>query len=252
MYPTPNIPPPRHGYNLPMIHLILGLLVFAIGCGGGGGTDASKPSLAAPTAKPTLVSEKHLIYLHGKIIEDQGPRPTHPRFGTYEYQEILDTFAAAGFEVTSDQRPTGTRPSDHARITASQVRQLLDSGVPAGDITVVGFSKGGVIAVLTALELDEPQINFVFIACCGPWIDDVFAGPDDVISGRMLSIYEASDNVGSCGTLFDRARTDSTTEEVEVNLGTGHGAFYRPHSEWVDPVVRWAQRKDPKRSHPAN
>jgi hypothetical protein len=56
----------------------------------------------------------------------------------------------------------------------------------------------------------------------------------------MLSIYEASDTVGSCGHLFDKATDPATTAEIELHLGGGHGAFYRPHSEWIDPVVRWA------------
>ena len=31
----------------------------------------------------------YLLYLHGRIIEVQGRRPTHPAFGVYEYDAIL-------------------------------------------------------------------------------------------------------------------------------------------------------------------
>jgi len=234
----------RCGYNRPVTRLIILSLVLAVGCGGGASDSSDRPTPGS-TSEPQLTPQRYLIYLHGKIIEDQGPRPTHPRFGIYEYQEILDTFGAAGFEALSELRPPGSRPPDVARTTASEVRQLLDRGVPAGDISVVGFSKGGAIAVLTALELENPQINFVFIACCGPWLDDVFKSPDQKISGRMLSIYEASDTIGSCGALFEHASADSTTAEVELNLGNGHGAFYRPHPEWIDPVIRWASHEGP-------
>jgi hypothetical protein len=224
--------------------LVLGLLLFAACCGGAAGP--SEPAAAQPTAEVQATARRHLIYLHGRIVEDQGPRPTHPRFGIYEYRQILDAFAAAGFEVSSEQRPAGTRAPDAALVAASEIRQLIDRGVPARDITVVGFSKGGVIAVLTALELDNPEINFVFIACCGSWVENVFGDPDRRISGRMLSIYEASDTAGSCSALFERASPASTTEEIELGLGGGHGAFYRPQPEWIDPVIRWARGQDPR------
>jgi hypothetical protein len=215
------------------------MLVLLAGCGGG------PPNAAEPTPSPhdgeiSSASPDHLIYLHGAIIEDQGPRPTHPRFGIYEYQQILDAFAAAGFEVSSDLRPAQTQPREYAARTAAQVRALIDDGVPPTDITVVGFSKGGVIAVLTALELDNPEINYVFIACCVPFLEGAVASSGGQIQGRMLSIRELSDNLGSCNTVFELASPASETEEIELQLGGGHGAFYRPHPEWIDPIVRWA------------
>lgn len=219
-----------------MVLLIFLTVLATLGCHG----DTS-PEAPTRVVEPVSSNVKHLIYLHGKIIEDEGPNPTHPVFGTYEYQEILDTFTAAGFQVSSDLRPAGTRPVDAAKTTAQQVRRLLDEGVAANDITVVGFSKGGVIAVLTALELDRPTVNYVFIACCGPWLRDVFTTPDATIRGRMLSIHEASDVVGSCSVLFAHAAPDAVTAELQTDLGGGHGAFYRPHPEWIDPVIRWAR-----------
>jgi len=234
------------GYNSSMIRFIVAtVIVLGTGCGGPvtdhppeSSPDPTQPAAAAATGK-------HLVYLHGKIIEDEGRRPTHPQFGIYEYQAILDEFTASGFIVLSDQRPAGAQPRDWAETTAAEVRELLDQGVLARDITIVGFSKGGVIAVLTALELADPDLNFVFIACCGPWIDRIFDTPDEQISGRMLSLYEASDHTGSCRALFDRASADSITDEIEMHIGDGHGAFYRPHPEWVEPVVRWARGEDP-------
>jgi len=234
-------------YTRTVVLLILLVVLATLGCQGQEAPGAPTP--AVETASPNA---RHLIYLHGKIIEDEGPRPTHPVFGTYEYQEILDTFTAAGFQVSSDLRPAGTPPVDAAKTTAQQVRRLLDDGVAPDDITVVGFSKGGAIAVLTALELDRPTINYVFIACCGPWIRDLFRTPNDSIRGRMLSIFETSDRVGSCSALFAHAAPDAVTAELETDIGGGHGAFYRPHPEWVDPVIRWARGDDLDASPPSD
>ena len=48
----------------------------------------------------------HLIYLHGRIVqEQQSARPEHPRFGVYELEEILDAFRARGFVVSGEIRP---------------------------------------------------------------------------------------------------------------------------------------------------
>jgi hypothetical protein len=202
-----------------------------LGCGGG----------EPPAVGSSSPSGLHLVYLHGQIVEDEGPRPTHPQFGVYEFREILDRFAEAGFEVIGEKRSPGTVPSDYARTVRAQVEGLIAGGVPPENITVAGFSKGGGIAILSALELDDPRINYVFIACCGPWLDRLIASGDETIRGRMLSIYEASDEVGSCSELFALASDDSVIAEIELRLGGGHGAFFRPHPEWIDPVVSWAR-----------
>ena len=220
-----------------MIRLIIGVLLVLVGCGGGG-PSAPPPSDGETSADGPL----HLIYLHGAIIEEQGPRPTHPNYGIYEYQQILDGFSDAGFEVASDQRPPQTQPQKYASRTAAQVRALLDRGVAPTDITVVGFSKGGVIAALTALELDNPEINYVLIACCVPFLEGAVASSGGRIQGRLLSIREASDTVGSCDALFGLASEASETAEIELDLGGGHGAFYRSRPEWVDPIIGWALR----------
>ena len=38
----------------------------------------------------------YVFYLHGQIVQDVGPRPTHPRYGLYDYPLILETIAASG------------------------------------------------------------------------------------------------------------------------------------------------------------
>ena len=202
----------------------------------------------ADTASSSIVSDvpavidpnaRYLFYLHGAIIETEGTRPTHPRFGVYEYEKILATFAERGFVVISEARPAGTDGMVYASKVVEQVRTLLAAGVPPGHVTVVGFSKGGGIAIAASSMLAEDDVNFVFMAACNPWIDD---HPEIVARGRLLSLREASDELmGTCEGLFARSPSQHDQREIVLHLGGGHGAFYRPQTEWVDPVVEWAE-----------
>lgn len=184
---------------------------------------------------------RYLIYLHGRIVEEKGRRPTDERFGTYEYQQILDTLAASGAEVISEQRPQGTDFRQFGSHVADQVRRLRAAGVPAERIAVVGFSKGGAIAMVASALLDDPRVTFVFLGPCGDWVQ----GRNDVdVRGRILSIYEASDELGtSCEPLFAQACDPGEHREIRIDTGAGHGAFYRPRSEWLDPVFEWIERR---------
>ncbi|HEX3129173.1 MAG TPA: alpha/beta hydrolase [Thermoanaerobaculia bacterium] len=178
---------------------------------------------------------RYVIYLHGRIIEDQGPRPTHEQWGVYEYRKILETLASAG-TVISEQRRPGTDMDQFAEHVAGQVRTLLAAGVPPEHITVIGFSKGGGIAVRTSARVKNDKVNFVFLAAC--------SGSADLdVHGRILSIYEASDDIGrSCAPLFARSKSPGERKEVRIETGGGHGAFYRPRQEWTAPALAWIKR----------
>lgn len=180
---------------------------------------------------------RYLFYLHGQIVEDKGLRPEHPQLGIYEYQAIRDTLAGRGLVVISEARPAGTDVWDYAQKIVGQIEQLLAAGVPAGHITVAGHSKGGAIAILTSSLMQNDRINYVFLACCGDWMAP---NPNVNVSGRILSIYDVSDQwAGSCQEAFDKAARPLVTREIKLDTGKGHGAFYRPMIEWVDPMIEW-------------
>lgn len=185
---------------------------------------------------------RYVIYLHARIIEEQRiPRPLDERFGPYEYQQILDTLAASGAEVIAEERAPGTDFRQFGSHVADQVRRLLAAGVPAERIAVVGFSKGGAIAMIASALLQDPRIAFVFLGPCGDWVK----GRDDVdVRGRILSIYEASDELGtSCEPLFAQASDPGEVRELRIDTGSGHGAFYRPRPEWLAPLLQWVERR---------
>jgi hypothetical protein len=189
-------------------------------------------------------AKQYLFYLHGRIIEDQGIPAISPEYGEYEYQAILDKLSRYGFVVISEARPKDTDGVEYARKVARQVRGLLDAGVPAQNVTVVGASKGAGIAVFVSHFLRNEEINVVILAICHPdvvegWIQDQIS-----LSGNVLSIYDASDEfAGSCQELFSFSEGKGIVRyaEIVLNVGTGHGILYRPLDEWILPVVQWAK-----------
>ena len=40
-----------------------------------------------------------VFYLHGRIVEDEGSRPVHERFGLYDYPAIVEALGADGATV---------------------------------------------------------------------------------------------------------------------------------------------------------
>ncbi len=185
---------------------------------------------------------RHLIFLHGKIVENEGRHPTSPDFGVYDYDGILDSLRHAGFVVLSEQRPPGTDAAAFADHVAHQVDSLLALGIPPTDVTVVGFSKGGWIAILASARLQNPALSFVFMGACGPWAFE----PDLHVAGRLLSLYETSDTLGiSCDRMFAHARPGTRHQELALSLGLGHGTFFLPRPDWLVPAIAWARGREP-------
>jgi dienelactone hydrolase len=184
-----------------------------------------------------------VIYLHARIVEDEGRHPTDPSFGVYEYDAILDSLRHAGLTVLSDQRPPKANSDSFATHVAAQVDSLLRLGVPPRAVTVVGFSKGGWMAILASAKLKNPAVSFVFMGACGPWSNDE-AGLH--VAGRILSLYERSDTLGvSCAPMLARRTPGSIEREMALDTGLGHGAFFQPRAAWLAPVVAWAKGRDP-------
>jgi hypothetical protein len=188
-----------------------------------------------------------MFYLHGRIIEDQGLPAISPEYGEYEYTAILETLSAYGFEVISEQRPKDTDSLEYAERVTNQVTALLKAGVPAGNISVVGASKGAGIAIFVSHLLENREINFVLMGICDPVTLAELQQNQIFLHGNVLSIYDSADEVaGSCQELFSFSdgRGISRHDEIVLNLGLGHGILYRPLEEWILPAVQWAKNPD--------
>ena len=188
-------------------------------------------------------NQRYLFYLHGFIIENEGIHAVSPRFGPYEYEKILDTFAGKGFVAISEARPKGTDPLIYAAKVVGQINRLLSAGVPPQNITVVGASRGGAIAIATSTLLKNRDVNFVILAACGN--SNIYKSFRPDLWGNVLSIWDYKDDTGagSCKQFFNRSSGINKRKEIKVKLGLGHGLLYRPLKEWVDPSVEWATKQ---------
>ncbi|HEX8680186.1 MAG TPA: alpha/beta hydrolase [Chthoniobacterales bacterium] len=185
---------------------------------------------------------RYLIYLHGAIIEDKGVRPTDPKYGTYEFMEIVQALERKGFTVITESRPKGTDAKEYARTVVAQIHTLLKAGVPPNRISVVGASKGSVIAMIASTALKNREVNFVIMANCNDWL---MRTHQIDLHGNVLSIYDVNDEFGrTCQPFFEKATGLGRRKEVELKIGTGHAILYQPLPEWIDLVEQWANQTD--------
>lgn len=188
----------------------------------------------------TTFAQKYVFYLHGKIVEDQGANASNTAFGKYEYDNILAKFKEEHFIVISEVRKQNTDVKEYAHKVVLQIDSLLRSGVQPGNITIVGASKGALIAMYVSTYLNNSHVNFAFLSSCNDYVLNSF--PDIAFTGNVLSIYEKSDEGNqSCDKIKNNStRSVPNYKEVAINTGLRHGYLYKPITEWMGPVTRWA------------
>lgn len=183
---------------------------------------------------------RYLFYLHGAIVEEQGPHGVSKKFGRYNYPEIIEAFKKAGFAVRSEVRPRQTDAAAYAEKIAAEVRGLIAVGVDPSRITIVGASKGAVIGAIASDRLRNKRVRYVLLANCNDWL---IRTHDPHLTGEVLSIYEASDDIGqSCVPIVKRSPKIARFQEIRVATGLGHGLIYQARDEWIQPAIRWARR----------
>ena len=190
----------------------------------------------------TSYGQKYVFYLHGRIVEEMGPNAveTSQGYGAYEYYNILDAFRKEHFTVLSEVRAKDTDPKTYAHKVVTQIDSLLSKAAEPNSITVIGASKGSVIAMYVSAFLKNKHVNFVFMGGCFQDINTSM--PDINFYGNVLSFYEENDAIGrSCAVLQKKSSADlSHYKEVELHTGLKHGYLYKPMKEWVVPATKWA------------
>ncbi len=207
-------------------------------------TAPADPSFLSAYAFPASIdpSKPYLFYLHGKIVEDQGLHAVSPEYGAYEYEAILKKLAGNGFVVISEQREKNADGMKYADRVVQQARKLMEAGVPARNITIVGASKGGAITLAISHLLGKKEVNFVILGNCDSETTENFERYGFSLLGNVLTIRDSIDAyAGSCQRLFDYSEGKGLAryDEIVLDMGASHGLVYKPLDEWITPILQF-------------
>jgi dienelactone hydrolase len=191
---------------------------------------------------------RHVIYVHDVAL-DRAPDDAERRA---RLARVIQALAARGTNVIAEVRPAGTIqkvPEDldrYARRVAGQVWQLLAAGVPASRVTVMGYSRGAVLALLSSTHVADARVGYVAIAGCmnetGAFkaFVPVMLRYAEKFSGEFLAVNERSDpDFASCAPYFARSTAAHSLAERSVVTGKGHNFAAEPDAAWVEPVTAW-------------
>jgi hypothetical protein len=182
-------------------------------------------------------NERYVIYSHGFIAEGTDPTPISPKYGLYNFPAIKqEVFRGGGFNLIAYQRPKDADTYAYVQMLDSWVRRLLQAGVTPSRITLVGFSRGALLTASASGDLAAVRLNTALLAICQN--GDVEHDPPLILGGNFLSIYENSDELGSCAKLAARSHLASF-KEVAISTGKSHGAFFQPLTQWLKPLKAW-------------
>ena len=187
-------------------------------------------------------SMKHIFYLHGMIIEVQGIDAVSPQFGPYEYTTIVDSLKATGAEVHAEVRTEKTDFNEFGKKISKEIDDLIAKGVSPSDITVIGASKGGMIAMYIS-DMNINKVNYVLLGSSSDYSRKNF---DLNLHGNILGIYEKSDAVAGNSYQYwiDKSTNATSFEQLQINTGLGHGFLYTPNKAWLNPVKEWITQAD--------
>jgi len=182
-------------------------------------------------------NRKHLFYIHGRIIEEQGKNAYSEAFGRYELDSIISALKIQKSHVYYEVRKENVEPRAYAKKISKQIDSLLKSGIKPNDITVIGASKGAIIASNIS-DLNLNPINYVLLAGNNAFQEST---NDWKFHGQVLGIYEVSDSIAGKNYNYWKKSDNYTTkfEQLELKTNLGHGFLYKPLPEWIEPTKKW-------------
>jgi len=181
----------------------------------------------------------YLFYLHGAIVQQLGEKAVSVKYGAYEYANIVSRFADLGYQVISEVRPKDSKIKEYSSKITAEIKELISKGVPSKQIVVVGASMGGYITIEAAYKLNNGDIKYAVLGVCSDHAQKYFADKKQGLAGNFFSIYETSDQAGSCGSILNKAKFSNNFQELALNMGNGHGFLYKPYAEWINPLSSW-------------
>lgn len=180
---------------------------------------------------------KHIFYLHGRIIEQQGKNGVSEQYGKYELDNIIAALKVENGIVHAEIRNSNVDYKLYAIKVSKQIDELIKSGVEAKNITVIGASKGAIIACNIS-SLNTNEINYVFLAGNNDYQE---MNNDWKFHGQVLCFYDLSDTIAGKNYDYWKNKENFTIkfEQIELKTNLGHGFIYKPLSVWVEPTKNW-------------
>ncbi|OJV50465.1 MAG: hypothetical protein BGO31_13955 [Bacteroidetes bacterium 43-16] len=207
-------------------------------------THSSEQKASRQSAEKTTLTgnnTRHIIYLHGRIIELQGKAAFSEEHGKYELDSILNALAAGGAIVHCELRPENTEVKTYAQKVSFSIDSLIHAGIPATNITIIGASKGALIAATTS-SINPQPLNYVLMGGNNTTIQQQ---NDWHFHGRILCIYDPSDTIAGSNYDYWKQRSPEAIafEQVQLKENLGHGFLYRPLAAWVLPALKWSRNE---------
>ena len=184
----------------------------------------------------------HIFYLHGKIVQEQGINAVSEKFGKYEYTRIIDSLRIiGGSEIHAEIRKSNTNFDEFCIHTSNQIDSLIRNGIPSENITIVGASMGGVMAMKIS-SINKNPVNYIFL---GSNNDSIEKDYDFNLHGRILGIYEKSDSIcdKSYQYWINKSKEVIEFKQLKIETELGHGFLYHPLKEWINPVKKMVKEK---------
>ena len=213
--------------------------------GGGSGGGAVKPlpewasdgtSVFSSVPSEILPNKKYLIYLVGDLHQME-----------YEnYKAIVNKFVESGFIVIANPVQNSAYNHSYIAAIAGEVKSLLGGGVNPANVTVMGFSHGGIAALKVSSQLKNPDVNYIIVGGC-PKPDTANAFTEaNMISpvGRILNIYDKDDDqFGRLAPIFKDVKSEAPriVQEKRVKTGKGHNFGMEPLDAWLNPAIQFAK-----------
>ena len=181
--------------------------------------------------------DKHIFYIHGRILEVQGKNAYSEHFGKYEFDNIVSALKVENSIVHDEVRNENVNPQEYAIYVSKQIDSLISKGVLPIDITVVGASKGAIITANIS-DVNINPINYILLAGNHDYIE---ANNDWKFHGQVLCIYDLSDQIAGKNYDYWKNKENFTTkfEQIEIKTNLGHGFLFKPLSVWIEPAKKW-------------
>lgn len=186
--------------------------------------------------------KKYIYYLHGRIIEIQGKDAVSTAYGRYEFDSIVMALSAKEHIVIAEVRNENVDYLDHANKVSKEIDSLIKKGVKPIDITVIGASKGAIIASHIS-HINLNPVNYVFLAGNNEYQEQ---NNDWKFHGQVLCIYDRSDSIAGSNYDYWKNKDNYTTkfEQIELKTHLGHGFLYKPLNAWTEPTRKWISTQE--------